>query len=62
MCLTSSSTKSFFLQVICELKKAQLKRANTLSTNPSIGGEDRVCVITNDEISDEIPHFAKRSL
>jgi len=27
---------------MCELKIAQLKRANTLSTNPSIGGEGRV--------------------
>ena len=36
MCLTSGSTNitKFFLQVMCELKKAQLKRANTLSTNP----------------------------
>jgi len=24
---------------------AQLKRANTLSTNPTIGGEGRVCTI-----------------
>ena len=29
----------FFLQVMCELKIAQLKRANTLSTIPSIGVE-----------------------
>ena len=27
---------------MCELKIVQLKRANTLSTNPSIGGEGRV--------------------
>jgi len=43
---------------MCELKIAQLKRANTLSTNPSVGGEGRVFTITNDEISDEIPLFA----
>jgi len=30
---------------MCALKIAQLKRANTLSTNPSIGGEGRVCTI-----------------
>jgi len=59
--LTSGSTKItvFFLQVMCELKIAQLKRANTLSTNPSIGGEGRVYIpLPNDEISDEIPRFA----
>ena len=28
---------SFFHQVMCELKITELKRANTLSTNPSIG-------------------------
>jgi len=46
-CLTSGSTNitKFFLQVMCELKLTQLKRANTLSTNPSIGVEDRVCTI-----------------
>ena len=40
-CLNSGSTNitQFFLQVMCELKLAQLKHANTLSTNPSIGGE-----------------------
>ena len=44
---------------MCELKIAQLKRANTLSTNPSIGGEGRVYILLpNDEISDEIPRFA----
>ena len=32
----------FFLQVMCELKIAQLKRANILSMNPSIGEEGRV--------------------
>ena len=30
---------------MCELKIAQLKRAYILSTNPSIGGEGRVCTI-----------------
>ena len=47
MCLTSGSTNItiFFLQVMCELKIAQLKRANTVSTNPRIGGEGRVCTI-----------------
>ena len=46
-CLTSGSTNitKFFLQVMCELKIAQLMRANPLSTNPSIGGEGRVCTI-----------------
>jgi len=46
-CLTSGSTNitKFFLQVMCELKKAQLKPANTFSTNPSIGGDGRVCTI-----------------
>jgi len=39
---------------MCELKIAQLKRANTLFTNPSIDGE---CRVPNDEISDEIPRF-----
>ena len=45
---------------MCELKIAQLKRANTLSKNPSIGGEGRVCTMANnDEISDfEIARFA----
>ena len=44
-CLTSGSTNitKFFLKVRCELKIAQLKGANTLSTNPSIGGEGLVC-------------------
>ena len=47
-CFTSGSTNiitKLFLQVMCELKIAQLKRPNTLSTNPSIGGEGRVCTI-----------------
>ena len=45
-CLTSGSTQNIVsLQVMCELKIAQLKRANNLSTNPSTGGEDRVCTI-----------------
>ena len=44
-CLTSGSTNDCLLQVMCEFKIAQLKRANTLSTNPSIGGEGRVCTI-----------------
>ena len=46
-CLTSDNTNitKFFLQVMCELKIAQLKRANTLSTNPSIDGEGRVSTI-----------------
>jgi len=34
-----------FLQVMCKLKIAQLKCANTLSKDPSIGGEGRVCTI-----------------
>ena len=44
---TSDSTNitKFFLQVMCELKIAQLKRAYTLSTNPSIGGKGRVCTM-----------------
>ena len=47
MCLTSGSTNitKFFLQVMRELKIAQWKRANTLFTNPSIGGDGRVCAI-----------------
>jgi len=47
MCLTSGSTNitKHFLQIMCELKLAQLKRANMLSTNPNIGGEGRVCTI-----------------
>ena len=47
MCLTSGSTNimKFFLQVMSELKIAQLKLAHTLSTNSSIGGEGRVCTI-----------------
>jgi len=46
-CLTSGSTNitNCFHQVMCELKIAQLKLANTLSTNPSISGEGRVCTI-----------------
>ena len=46
-CLTSGSKNitKFFPQVMCELKIAQLKHANTLSTKPSIGGEVRVCTI-----------------
>jgi len=46
-CLTSGSTNitMFFLQVMCELKIAQLKHANTLSTNPSMGVEGRGCTI-----------------
>ena len=47
--------RSFFLQVMCELKIEQIKRANTLFTNSSIGGKGRVCTITKYEISDEIP-------
>jgi len=43
---------------MCELKKAQLKRANTLSTNPSIGGGGEFVRLPSDEISDEIPRFA----
>ena len=39
----STNTTKIFLQVMCELKIAQIKDANTLSTNPSIGGEGRVC-------------------
>jgi len=37
-CVTSGSTNitKFFLQLMCELKITQLKRANTLSMNPSI--------------------------
>jgi len=31
--------------LVVVLKLTQLKRANTLSTNPSIGGEGRVCTI-----------------
>ena len=48
MGLTSGRTNitKFFLQPMFELKIAQLKRANTLSTNPSIGGEGRFCTIT----------------
>ena len=30
---------------MCELKIAQLKHANTLSTNLRIGGQGRVCMI-----------------
>jgi len=30
---------------MCELKIAQLKRANTISMNPSVGGEGRVRTI-----------------
>jgi len=41
----STNITKFSLQAMCELKIAQLKRANTLSTNPSIGGEGRVCTI-----------------
>ena len=37
--------ENFVLQVMCVLKIAELKRANTLSTNLSIGGEGRVCTI-----------------
>ena len=43
----STNITKFFLHVMCELKRVQLKRANTLSTNPSIGGEGRVCTIAN---------------
>ena len=59
-CLIRGSTNitKFFLQVMCELKKAQLKRANTLSTNPSIGGGGEFVRLPSDEISDEIPRFA----
>ena len=57
---TMQNSNYIFLQVMCELKIAQLKRANTLSTNPSIGGEGRVCTIAkNDEIFHEIPRFAR---
>ena len=46
-CLTSGSINITvsFLQVMCELKIAQLKRDNNLSKNRSIGGEGRVCTI-----------------
>jgi len=41
----STNITKFFLQVLCELKIAQLKRANTLSMNPRVVGEGRVCKI-----------------
>ena len=47
--------RSVFLQVICELKMAQLKRANTLSTNQALAEFVR---LPNDELSNEIPRFA----
>ena len=58
-CLTSGSTQNIVsLQVMCELKIAQLKLANTISTNPSVGGEAEFVRLLNDDISDEIPRFA----
>ena len=58
-CLTSGSTNiKFFLQVMWELKIAQLKRANTLSMNLSICKGGEFVRLPNDEISDEIPRFA----
>ena len=42
---TITKITNFFLQVMCESKISQLKRVNTLSTNPSIDGEGRVCSI-----------------
>jgi len=62
-CLTSGSTNitKFFLQVMLELKIAQLKRANTLSTNPSIGGEGWVCTIAKWSDLGWNPAFCERS-
>ena len=41
----STNITKFFLKVMGELKIAQLKCANTLLTNMSIGGEGQVCMI-----------------
>ena len=61
-CLTSGSTNitKFFLQVMCELK-LQLKCANILTTNPSIGGEGRVCTIAKWWDLASNPAFCERS-
>jgi len=37
-----------------EFKKAQLKRANTLSTNLTIGGEGRVCTMMTSRIKSRV--------
>ena len=52
---------NFFLQVMREFKIAQWKRANTLFTNPSIGGEGRVCAIAKWWDLGRNPAFCKRS-
>ena len=61
--LTSVSTNitQFFLQVMCKLKLAQLKHANTISTNPSFSGESRVCTIAKWWELGWNPAFCKRS-
>jgi len=46
---------------MCELKIAQLKRTYTLSTNPSIGREGRVCMITKWWDLGWNPAFCERS-
>jgi len=46
---------------MCELKIAQLKCANTLSTNPSIGGEGQVCTIAKWWDLGGNPTFCERS-
>jgi len=43
---------------MCELKIAQLKRANTLSTNLALAERAEFVRLPTDEISDEIPCFA----
>ena len=62
-CLTSGSTNitKFFLQVMFELKIAQLKRGNTLSTNQSIGREGRICMIAKLWDLGWNPAFCERS-
>ena len=46
---------------MCELKIAQLKRANTLSTNLALAERAEFVRLPTDEISDEIPCFASVS-
>ena len=45
---------------MCELKITQLKSANTLSLNSSIGGEGRVCTIAKWDLGWN-PAFCERS-
>ena len=59
--LNSGSTNitKFFLQVMCELKIAQLKRATPYLRILALAERAEFVRLPNDEISHEIPRFAR---